>query len=591
MLKGIPASPGIGIGKAFTHERGDVWFDWRDLAEGEIESEVGRFEKALQDVAGDIEKTREGLKTQLGPDELRIFDALQMITRDPMLVEATLSRIRKNRTNAEYAFYQTLRDIKHRFDAIEDENFKARGADILDIENRVLSRLRGEEWGALGNLSAEAVVVAHTLTPSDTAHMKRDRVLGFVTEMGGSTSHAAIIARSLEIPAVVGVETATATIEPGDLVIVDGIRGLVEINPDAETLEKYRALRIEYKERTRTTLKELPSETVDGVRVELAANVELQEEVEMVLRYGAEGIGLYRTEFMYLTRPSLPTEKEQLQAYRWITERISPRPVVIRTLDLGGDKISKDLSVQEEMNPFLGWRAIRVCLEHRDIFRTQLKAILRASAFGNVRLMFPMISGVEEIVKAKEILEEARCELRAQGISFDENCPVGVMIEVPSAALVADRIAEEVAFFSIGTNDLVQYTVAVDRGNDHVAYLFDPLNLGVLRLIKGIIEAGRQKEIPVSLCGEMCGEPLSALLLIGLGLKSFSMTPSAIPDVKRAIRSVSVAKARSVAEEAMSFDTPSQVRGFLHEAFKGLLDDEEEVLTPAGGGGVPTDVG
>jgi len=577
MLKGIPASPGIAIGKAFTHDRGDVWFDWRHLSEAEVEPEVERFLGALREVGTDVERVRHQVETRLGKEHAQIFEAHLLMLRDPMLADATASRIRKDRTNAEYAFYQTLRDIKRQFDAIEDEYYRGRTADLEDIESRVLAKLCGEVRASLANLDMEAVVVAHTLTPSDTAHMSRDRVLGFVTEVGGSTAHAAIIARGLGIPAVVGVETATAAIEPGDLLIVDGVRGTVLINPDAETVARYQAEadRLRQRERTRTTLTGLLSETTDGVRVELAANVDLPEEVEMVLRYGAEGVGLYRTEFLYLTRPALPTEEDQAQAYRWIAERVAPRPVVIRTLDLGGDKLSHVFHAQPEMNPFLGWRAIRVCLAHRDIFRTQLRAILRASACGNVRIMFPMISGVEEVLEAKQVLEEARSELRAQGIPFDEGCPVGAMIEVPSAAVVADQIAEEVQFFSIGTNDLVQYAVAVDRSNERVAYLFDALHPGVLRLIRGTIEAGHRYGIPVGMCGEMCGDPLSAVLLLGLGLNSFSMGPSAIPEIKRVIRSVSLSDARAIASEAMSCRTPAQVRAYLRGALKGLLEDAE----------------
>ncbi|MSS71212.1 MAG: phosphoenolpyruvate--protein phosphotransferase [Candidatus Latescibacteria bacterium] len=577
MLKGIPASPGIAIGKAFTHNQGDVWFNWRHLSEAEVEPEVDRFLEALQEVGVDVERVRRQVEARLGKEHAQIFDAHLLMLRDPMLADATVSMIRKDRTNAEYAFYQTLREVKHQFDAIEDEYYRARVSDLLDVESRVLAKLCGEDRASLANLDMEAVVVAHTLTPSDTAHMSRDRVLGFVTEAGGSTSHVAIIARGLGIPAVVGVETATTRIEPGDLVVVDGTRGVVHINPDAEALAQYRAEaeRLKQLERTLPTLTEFLAETTDGVRVELAANVDLPEEVEMVLRYGAEGIGLYRTEFLYLTRPALPTEEEQAEAYRWIAERVAPQPVVIRTLDLGGDKLSHVFHAQPEMNPFLGWRAIRVCLAHRDIFRTQLRAILRASACGNVRIMFPMISGLEEVVEAKQVLEEARSELRAQGIPFDEECQVGVMIEVPSAAMVADQIAEEVQFFSIGTNDLVQYAVAVDRSNERVAYLFDALHPGVLRLIKGTIEAGHHRGIPVGMCGEMCGEPLSAILLLGLGLNSFSMSPSAIPEIKRMIRSISLSDARSIASEAMSCKTPAQVRAYLQRALQGILQDAE----------------
>ncbi len=567
-LKGIQASPGIAIGPVYLHDPEDPWIDIQEISEAETETEVQRFLATLEEVAEDVKVIRAQVEEKLGRDYAQIFDAHLLILEDEALKEPTILLIRDERVNAEYAFWRTFQKVRRQFDAIQDDYFRARKADILDIEKRVLAKLCQREDALLGRLTSEAIVVAHDLAPSDTAHMHRDCVLGIVTEVGGTTSHAAIIARGLEIPAVLGVEAAIASAESGDLAIVDGRRGQVYINPDAETLERYRieAKRFQEAQQDLSSLRDLPAETLDGVGVSLQGNIEIFEEVESALVYGAKGIGLYRTEYLYLASSRLPTEEEQTETYTRIAERMAPHSLVIRTLDLGGDKLSYILHTHPEMNPFLGWRAIRVALANKGLFRSQLRAILRASVKGNIRIMYPMISGVEELIEANEVLEEAREELRAEGVAFDEACPVGAMIEVPAAAVVADQLADEVDFFSIGTNDLIQYTIAVDRANEKVAYLFDPLHPAVLRLIRNVVEVGDRRGIPVTLCGEMAGDPLYSVLLLGLGVDGFSMSPMALPEVKRAIRSVTMAEASALAEAVLSLRTREEIKTYLREA-------------------------
>ncbi len=588
VLKGIQASNGIAIGPVYLHDPEEPWVDYRRIGEDEVDGEVRRFLDTLASVAEDLKATRVLVEEKLGPDHAQIFDAHLMILDDAALREPTLASIRKDRVNVEYAFWLTLQKVRRQFDAIQDDYFRARRADILDVERRVLSRLCRREDSLLERMTAPAIVIAHELTPSNAARLKRDSVLGMVTEAGAATSHASIIARGLEIPAVVGVEAALASAEPGDTAIVDGNRGLICIRPDPDTLSRYRAEARRFTELQKGLLRftDVPAETLDGVRVCLQGNIELPEEGRSALAYGAEGIGLFRTEYLYLAGSSLPGEDEQTAAYTRLAEQMAPHPLVVRTLDLGGDKLAQASHAAEETNPFLGWRAIRHSLANRDLFRIQLRSILRSSAYGNVKLMFPMISGVEELLEAKSVLAEARAELKRSGVPFDENCEVGAVIEVPSAAVVADQLAREVSFFSIGTNDLVQYTLAVDRGNERVAYLYDPYHPAVLRLIKSVVDAGHRHDIPVTVCGEMAADPHSCVLLMGLGVDGFSAGPRMVPEIKQAIRTVTMEEARAVAEEALALPTRGAIREYLHGALTRMQAPrkapDEWVEEPAG---------
>ncbi len=568
VLKGIQASSGIAIGPVYLHDPEEPWVDYRRISEDEVEGEVRRFLDVLASVAEDLKTTRVQVEEKLGHDHAQIFDAHLMILDDPALREPTMASIREDLVNVEYAFWLTLQKVRRQFDAIPDEYFRARRADILDIETRVLAGLRRREDSLLDRMTAPAIVIAHELTPTNAARLKRDSVLGMVTEAGAATSHASIIARGLEIPAVVGVEAALGSAEPGDTAIVDGNRGLICIRPDPETLSRYRAEARRFAEIQKGLLKftDVPAETLDGVRVFLQGNIELPEEGRSALAYGAEGIGLYRTEYLYLAGSRLPDEDEQTGAYTRLAEQMSPHPLVVRTLDLGGDKLTQAFHSAEETNPFLGWRAIRHSLANRDLFRVQLRSILRSSVLGNVKLMFPMISGVEELLEAKAVLAEARDELKRDGVPFDDECEVGAVIEVPSAAVVADQLAGEVSFFSIGTNDLVQYTLAVDRSNERVAYLYDPFHPAVLRLIKSVVDAGHRHGIPVTVCGEMAGDPHSSVLLMGLGVDGFSIGPRMLPEIKQTIRSVTMEEARALAEEALVLPTRGAIRKYLHAA-------------------------
>lgn len=588
VLKGIQASNGIAIGPVYLHDPEEPWVDYRRIGEDEVDGEVRRFLDAVASVAEDLKATRVRVEEKLGPDHAQIFDAHLMILDDAALRDPTLASIRKDRVNVEYAFWLTLQKVRRQFDAIQDDYFRARRADILDVERRVLSRLCRREDALLERMTAPAIVIAHELTPSNAARLKRDSVLGMVTEAGAATSHASIIARGLEIPAVVGVEAALGSAEPGDTAIVDGNRGLVCIRPDPDTLSRYRAEARRFTELQKGLLRftDAPAETLDGVRVCLQGNIELPEEGRSALAYGAEGIGLFRTEYLYLAGSSLPGEDEQAAAYTRLAEQMAPHPLVVRTLDLGGDKLAQASHAAEETNPFLGWRGIRHSLANRDLFRIQLRSILRSSAYGNVKLMFPMISGVEELLEAKSVLAEAGAELKRSGVPFDENCEVGAVIEVPSAAVVADQLAREVSFFSIGTNDLVQYTLAVDRGNERVAYLYDPYHPAVLRLIKSVVDAGHRHDIPVTVCGEMAGDPHSCVLLMGMGVDGFSAGPRMVPEIKQAIRSVTMEEAKAVAEEALSLRTRGAIREYLHGALNRMQAPrrapDEWIEEPAG---------
>ncbi|MBU1853219.1 MAG: phosphoenolpyruvate--protein phosphotransferase [Candidatus Omnitrophica bacterium] len=573
MLKGIPASHGIVIGRAFLFDTRRFIVSPRKIREDAIPKEIARFEEALIKTRAEILQIQKKITKEMGTYHAEIFNAHLLVLEDRMLIEEVIDRLKKERNCVEYVFARVLDKYINVFSKMDDEYLKERISDIDDVGKRIIKNLLGAKEKSLSELKQKVIVVAYDISPSDTATMHKKNVMGFVTDIGGRTSHTAIMAKSLEIPAVVGLEKATAKIKAGDMLIVDGKEGNVIVNPDTKTLKKYQARHLHFVEfeKTLVKFKNEPAETLDGHRIEISANIELPQEMDSVISHGAEGIGLYRTEYFYMNRQGLPEEKEQFEAYKNVVTKLSGNPVIVRTLDLGGDKFLSQLDVPHEMNPFLGWRAIRFCLAKPEIFKVQLRAILRASAFGNIKIMFPMISGVEELRQAKGVLDEAKEELRTRHVKFNEDIEVGAMIEIPSAALTCDLLAKEVDFFSIGTNDLIQYSLAIDRVNEKIAYLYKPTHPAVLRLIKNIIDAGHKEKIWVGMCGEMAGEPAFVLILLGLGLDEFSMSPAGVPEMKYVIRNVKFKDAKDVAHMALSLPTGEEVEEFANQRLDELL--------------------
>ncbi len=508
-------------------------------------------------------------------EHVHIIDAHLMIMEDNMLVDETVEYVKRHRLSAEWSLKRVLDKLRERFNKMEDPYFKDRKDDITHIGNRIFNNLLGYSHTNLADLREDVIVVAHDLSPADTAQMRKERVIGFVTEVGSKTSHTAIMAHSLEIPAVVGVTGIYDAVETNESLIVDGIDGIVQVSPPQEVfityLEKQR--RFKYYERELLKVKDLPSITTDKKKVRLLANIEFVSELKSVNEHGAEGVGLYRTEFLYMNRYYLPSEAEHLRVYKNLAEQLAPHPATIRTLDLGGDKFISQLDVYDELNPVLGLRAIRLCLEHIDLFKTQLRAVLQASVYGKLRIMYPMISGIDELRSANAVLEDVKDELRQEGVPFDEHIKVGIMIEIPSAAVTSDILAEEADFFSIGTNDLIQYSIAIDRVNKNVAYLYEPLHPAILRLIKQVIEAGHAKGIPVGMCGEMAGDPKYTLLLLGMGLDQYSTNADALLKIKRIVRSVSFQEAQDVAKEALSYSSASESEQFITELMEERFPD------------------
>jgi phosphotransferase system enzyme I (PtsI) len=572
-LKGIAAASGISVGKAYRIGKEEFDIPKETIQEADIPLQIQLFEEALIKTRREIIELQKKISAEMGQDEAQIFDAHLLVLEDRMLIEEVISRLKKERINVAYIFSEVLKKYIDVFSKIEDEYLKERIADINDVGKRILRNLLGKPRTPLVDLKEKVIVVAHDLSPSDTAAMHKQSVSAFITDIGGKTSHTAIMAKSLEIPAVVGVEEATLKIKTGDTLIVDGGRGIVIIEPDEETFSIYRqeGVRLKGVADKFLSAKDLSAVTLDGRKIEINANIEFPEEVPSVKLHGAQGIGLYRTEFFYMNRKDLPSEEEHYQAYKYVAEEMKPYPVIIRTLDLGGDKFLSQFEIPREMQPFLGWRAIRFCLARPDLFKVQLRAILRASVHGNLKLMYPMISGVEELKQAHKIFDEVKGELRDKGVAFDDNIQVGAMIEVPSAAMTADILAKEADFFSIGTNDLIQYSLAVDRVNEKVAYLYEPAHPAVLRLIKNIIDAAHKADIKVGMCGEMAGEASFALILLGLGLDSFSMPPQVIPELKYVIRSITFKQAQGIAHTALSLSTGKEVEDFAQTKLREIL--------------------
>ncbi|MFA6078624.1 MAG: phosphoenolpyruvate--protein phosphotransferase [Candidatus Omnitrophota bacterium] len=578
ILKGIPASPGIAIGKALLLDREQYVIPKRIIKEDQIQNEVKRFKDALIQTKNEILEIKKRISEEMGIEHGQIFSAHLLVIEDSMLIEEVITKLKKDKLSIEYVFQDVLKRYIKVFSEMDDEYLKERISDINDVGKRVLRNLIGAKEDIFSDLKEKVVVVAYDLSPSDTAMMHKKNLIGFATDIGSKTSHTAIMAKSLEIPAVVGLEIVTRGIESGDTLIIDGTHGVIIINPSPKTIKKYEIDRQRFAtfEKHLLELKDLPCETLDGRKTILAANIEVPEDVPSVIAHGATGIGLYRTEYFYMNRKDLPGEDEQFKAYSAVAKKVRPHSVVIRTLDLGGDKFLSQFEVPHEMNPFLGWRAIRFCLARPDVFKTQLRAILRASLYGNLKVMYPMISGIEELRQANAILEDVKASLRKESVAFDEDIEVGAMIEVPSAALTSDILAREADFFSIGTNDLIQYSLAVDRVNEKIAYLYEPAHPAVLRLIKSVIDNGHKAGMWVGMCGEMAGDLNMVLILLGLGLDEFSTSPIAIPEIKRIIRSVTMSQAEAIAQEAITLPTGKEIDKFASQKLREILPEFDE---------------
>ncbi|KYG90605.1 phosphoenolpyruvate--protein phosphotransferase [[Bacillus] sp. KCTC 13219] len=567
-LKGIAASGGVAIGKAFLMIEPDLTITKTTI--GSKEAEVTKFYEAVNAAKLELEKIRKRAEIDLGSENAAIFDAHLLVLSDPELLGAVEGKINDEAMNAEAALQETADTFIIMFEQLDNEYMRERAADIRDVTKRVIAKLLNVEIPNLGLIDEEVIIVAEDLAPSDTAQLNRAFAKGFTTNMGGRTSHSAIMARSLEIPAVVGTKSVTATIKQGDLIIVDGDNGEVIINPDADMIERYKAKRSEQEAEKQALLllKNKQTITQDGIHVEVAANIGTPKDVAGVLENGGEGIGLYRTEFLYMERDSLPTEEEQFQAYKQVLEQMGDKPVVVRTLDIGGDKHLPYLDLPEEMNPFLGFRAIRLCLEEQTIFRTQLRALLRASNFGNLKIMFPMIATLEEFREAKGLLQEEKELLHQEGIFVSEDIEIGIMVEIPSTAVLADQFAQEVDFFSVGTNDLIQYTMAADRMNESVAHLYQPYHPAILRLVKMVIDAAHAHKKWAGMCGEMAGDSIAIPLLLGLGLDEFSMSAPSMLKARKQINQLSQAKMKQLVETALTMQTSEQVKQYVKETLK-----------------------
>tara|TARA_B100000686_G_scaffold348003_1_gene438027 strand:- start:1613 stop:3382 length:1770 start_codon:yes stop_codon:yes gene_type:complete len=568
VLRGIPASPGIGIGKAFLYHAKTPTVSRRRVNRDRVAQEIHRFHTALLTVAEEIRRTKHLVEVEHGPDLAQIFEAQLAMLDDVQVKDNTIDLIRRKLLAAEPAFVEALRPFQAAFDEIENEYLRSRVADLQDIEHQVLFRLGGGRLHGLHSVRSNTIVIARDLLPSESVHLGRKLVKGLVLDHGGATSHATIIARSLQLPSVVGAESASSSIRSGDLLIVDGDEGVVYVRPDEEAVRFFQAelRRLHRRERDLRDRRDLPAKTKDGVGLAIMANVDLQQEVDLALENGATGVGMFRTEFLFMEH-RLPSEEEQMRVYRQALEAMAPWPVVIRTFDLGGDKLAHAIGPVSERNPFLGWRGIRLCLDNPDLFKLQLRALLRAGVGGDLHILLPMITNLDELRKAKTLIKEVTSELDDDKLNYASTYKVGVMVEVPSVAITVEMFVQEVDFLSLGTNDLVQYTLAVDRGTPRVADLYDHYHPAVLKLIKEVADCGLRHGIPTSVCGEMAGDPLTATLLLGLGVKILSVSPGLIPELKEAIRATTLSRAQEVAQQCLSMDSGTRVRMRVEEAF------------------------
>ncbi len=581
-IRGIGASSGIVSGRAYLVERYKVRLPQKRINPSQVEEEVHRFLKAIEESKRQLQEIKEKILSPEVRQHAFILDVHLMILDDQMLIQNTIDHIRKRKVNSEWALDLTLEKLDSAFKAIEDEYLRERRSDLHYVTARIFRNLMGKKHDDITRIKGKVIIVAHDLSPADTLQMDLNHVAGFVTDIGGKVSHTAILSRSLGIPAVVGLEVATSLIHGGDLLLIDGESGDVVINPTEEVSRSFieRKKRIRFLERESLKYAPLPAETKDGIRVRLQANIEMLEEISSAKSHGAEGIGLFRTEILYLNRKDLPTEEEHYQTYRKLAESVYPAPATIRTLDIGGDKFLPDYSKGNETNPAMGLRAIRFSMKETEIFKTQLSGILRASPYGKIRILFPMISGIEEIRKAKEILEEVKRGLARARIPFDREISIGAMIEIPSASVTSDLLAREVDFFSIGTNDLIQYALAVDRINEHVSYLYEPLHPAILRMVRMVVQSAHQAGIPIAICGEMAADPLHVLILLGMGLEEFSMTPSSIPKVKKILRMVRYEEIKGLVEKLFRFSTALEIKRYLRGWVKERFPDELKTFFP-----------
>ena len=582
-LRGIPVSEGVSRGRVVVLNRHRIVPAKTSFETLNPEAEEARFLAALDKTRQQILEIQKRLHDKIGAKQSLIFDAHLLVLEDPAVLEQVNRKIREEKLSSEYALYNATEKYAEALSAVDDSYLSERAADIRDVIQRVLGNLTGQskQYG-LKDLTEPCIIVANDLTPSDTANLDSEKVLGFITEIGSKTSHTAILARSLQIPAVLGLGKDIHELKAGQSILLDGFNGFVVISPSDQLLFEYGQL-VKRQNTIETSLQKIrtePAKTLDNHSITLSANIERATDVQAVLKSGATGVGLFRTEFLFINRTDLPDEEEQFQSYKKVSEALNPEPVIIRTLDLGGDKLLSHVNVSAEMNPFLGWRAIRLCLQEKDLFRTQLRAILRASAFGNLKIMYPMISGIDELDEANNLLEECQQELRVKGEKFSEKIEIGVMIETPSAAMISDKIAKRVHFFSIGTNDLIQYALAVDRLNEKIAHLYEPTHPGILRLIKTTVDAGKENGIWTGVCGEMASDLSMVPLLIGLGVEELSVASSMVPRVKMLIRNINVTQAKELADFALSSDSPKEIlrraKKLSREAVPNFFETKED---------------
>ena len=565
MITGIPASPGIVFGKALVLKEEKIVLDTQKISEDQVEAEVARFYAGREAAVEQLNSIHQRALKSLGEEKAAIFEGHLMILEDEELEEEIIDYLRSNKVNASVAASKIIDQQVEMLSEIDDEYLKERAGDIRDIGNRLIKNILGMHIVDLGDITEESILVAYDLTPSETAQLNLEKVLGFITDIGGRTSHTSIMARSLELPAIVGTNNVTARVNTGDYLILDAVNNRVYVNPTQAEIDELKTLEAKLAEEKAelAKLKDLPAVTLDGHKVDVVANIGTIRDCEGAHRNGAEGVGLYRTEFLFMDRDQLPSEEEQFIAYKEVVEAMEGRLVVLRTMDIGGDKELPYLNLPKEMNPFLGWRAVRIALDRREILHAQLRAVLRASAFGKLAVMFPMIISVEEIRELKFVLETLKAELRVEGKAFDENIQVGVMVETPSAAVNAKFLAKEVDFFSIGTNDLTQYTLAVDRGNELISHLYNPMSPSVLGLIKQVIDASHAEGKWTGMCGELAGDERATLLLLGMGLDEFSMSAISVPRIKKLIRHVNYQEVKALADEALQKPTATEIEQLI----------------------------